>query len=73
MREDITNVMPEWRGRNFPDDIFKRIFLNENICVLIQMSLKFVPKGLIDDKSAYVLEIAWRRTVDKPCLKPLLT
>ena len=31
------------------DDIFKRIFLNENVGILIQISLKFVPKGSIDN------------------------
>ena len=29
------------------DDIFKHIFLNENVRVLIQILLKFVPKGPI--------------------------
>ena len=28
-----------------PDDIFKGIFLNENVYISIQISLKFVPKG----------------------------
>ena len=31
-------------GRHFPDDIFKCIFLNENVWILIMISLKFVPK-----------------------------
>ena len=31
------------------DDIFKRIFLNENVRIFIQISLKFVPKGPIDN------------------------
>ena len=34
-------------GRHFPDDIFKCIFLNENVYILIKISLKFVPKGPI--------------------------
>ena len=33
-------------------DIFKRIFVNENIRILVQISLKFVPKDLIDNKAA---------------------
>ena len=33
----------------FTDDILKRIFLNENITISIQFSLKFVPEGLIDN------------------------
>ena len=33
----------------FADDIFKCIFLNENDHVLIEVSLKFVPEGAIDN------------------------
>ena len=29
----------------FADDIFKCIFLNENVCILIKISLTFVPNG----------------------------
>ena len=32
-------------GRHFADDIFKCIFLNENVWISINISLKFVPKG----------------------------
>ena len=31
-------------GRHFPDDIFKCIFLNENVLISIKISLKFVPR-----------------------------
>ena len=31
--------------RNFPDDIFKCIFFNENIWISIKISMKFVPNG----------------------------
>ena len=33
----------------FQDDIFKCIFLNENVFILIKISLKFVPKGQINN------------------------
>ena len=36
------------------DDIFKCIFLNENIWILIWISVKFVPMDSIDNKSALV-------------------
>ena len=36
------------------DDIFKCIFLNENYKISIKSSLKFVPKGPIDNKPALV-------------------
>ena len=36
------------------DDIFKIIFLNENVRISIQISLKFVPKAQIDNIPALV-------------------
>ena len=36
------------------DDIFKHIFLNENLRIFIQISLKFVRKGVIDNTSALI-------------------
>ena len=51
------------------DNIFKYIFLNE----IVRISLKFVPKGPIDNKSALVQVMAWRRTGDKPLPEPMLT
>ena len=44
------------------DDIFKSIFLNENVRILIWISLKFVPKDPIDNKSALFQVMAWRQT-----------
>ena len=41
----------------FAADIFKPISVNENIIISIQISLKFVPKDLIDNKSALVQEV----------------
>ena len=54
------------------DDIFKCIFLNENGRITIQFSLKFVPKGPIDDKPALVQVMAWCRTGDKPLPGPMI-
>ena len=36
------------------DDIFKFIFVNEKFCILIKISLKFVPKGSFDNDLALV-------------------
>ena len=41
-------------GRHFADVIFRCIFLNENFRTSIHISLKFVSKGIIDNKSALV-------------------
>ena len=38
--------------RHLADDIFRCIFANEKFCILIKISLKFVPKGPIDNNPA---------------------
>ena len=48
------NIEAETNGRHFPDDIFKCIFLNENMLTSIKISLKFVPKGQINNIPALV-------------------
>ena len=55
------------------DGIFKRFFVNKNVRIFIQISLKFVPNGPIDNKSALVQVMAWRRTGDKPLPEPMMT
>ena len=59
-------------GRHFPDDIFKCIFLNENVWISIKISLKFVPKGWINNIPALVQIMAWRRPGDKPLSEPIM-
>ena len=54
----------------FADDTFKRIFMNENVRISINISLKFVPKGLINNIAALVQIMAWRRPGDKPLSEP---
>ena len=60
-------------GRQFADDSFKHIFVNENFCISTWISLRFVPKGPIYNWSAWVQVMAWRWTADKPLPKPMLT
>ena len=45
----INTLRPRQNGRHFADDIFKCIFLNENVWILIRISLKLVPKGPINN------------------------
>ena len=45
----------------------------EKFCISIQISLKFVPKGPISNKSALVPVLAWRRKGDMPLPEPMLT
>ena len=42
-------LRPRQNGRHFADDTLKSIFLNENVWIPIEISLKFVPKGPIDN------------------------
>ena len=53
-------------GRHFPDGIFKWIFLNGNIWILIKISLKFVLRGSINNIPALVQIMAWCRLGNKP-------
>ena len=69
----LTHLPLDKNGHHFADNIFKHIFLNENIRIAIQISLKFVPEGPVDNKSALVQVMAWRRTGDKPLSEPMLT
>ena len=50
----VKTLRPRQNGRHFADDIFKCIFLNENVWISIEISLKFVPKGPIDNIPALV-------------------
>ena len=63
---------PRQNGRHFADDIFTCIFLNENVWILIKMSLKFIPKGPINSIPALVLIMAWCRPGDKPLSEPMM-
>ena len=54
------------------DDIFKSIF-NESVWISITISLKFIPKGPIDYKSALVQVVAWHRTGEIPLPESMLT
>ena len=58
---------------NLADDIFNQIFLNENVLILIKMSLKFVPKGPIDNKPALFQVMAWRWIGNKALPEIMLT
>ena len=64
------HIEAETKGRHFADDIFKCIFLNENVWIPIKISLKFVPKGPIYIIPAMVQIMAWCRPGDKPLSEP---
>ena len=69
----INSLRPRQNGCHFPDDIFKWIFLNENVWISITISLKFVPNVPINNIPALVQKImAWRRPGDKPLSEPMM-
>ena len=65
-------LRPRQTGRHFPDDIFKCIFLNENIWSSITISLIFVPKGPINHVPALVQIMALHLPGDKPLSEPIM-
>ena len=69
----FNSSLPGQNGRLFDRRQFKCISMNENDSIPIRISLKCVPNGLIDNKSAFVQVMAWRRTCDKPLPEPMLT
>ena len=68
----INTLRPRRNEQHFTDDIFKRIFFNENVWISIKISLKFVPKGPINNIPALVQIMAWRRSGDKPLSEPMV-
>ena len=68
----INTLRPRQNGRHFTDDTFKCIFLKENISISIKISLKFVPKGPIDNIPALFQIMAWRRAGEKPLSEAMM-
>ena len=69
---DIITLRLRQNCLHFPDDIFKCIFLNENVLISMKISLKFVPKGSVSNIQALVQIMAWYRPGDKPLSEPML-
>ena len=68
----FNTLRPRQNGRHFADSIFECIFLNENVWMVIQISLKFVPQVLINSIVVFVQMMAWRRPGDKPLSEPIM-
>ena len=71
-RHWVNTLRPRQNGRRFADDTFKCIFLNENVHISIEISLKFVPKGPINNIPPLVQIMAWRRSGEKPLSEPMM-
>ena len=57
---------PRGHDRHFTDDIFRCIFMNENVWISIKISPMFVPKGPINNIPALVYTMAWCRPGERP-------
>ena len=68
----VNTLRPRQDGRHFSDDIFKWIFFNENCCIFIQISMKYIPKGPIYNNPVLVQIMAWCRPGDKPFSEPMI-
>ena len=67
-RISVNTLRPRQDGRHFPDDLFKCIFLNENVWISLKVWLKFP----INNVPALVQIMAWRRSGDKPLSEPMM-
>ena len=62
---DLNTLRLKQNVHDSANDSFKCIFLNENVWIWIKMSLKFVPKGSVNNISALVQIMAWHQPGDK--------
>ena len=65
----MNTLRSKQNGRRFSDDNSKSILLNE-ICISIQIPLKYVSNGPLDNKPAVVQIMAGRRSGDKSLSEP---
>ena len=68
----VNTLGPRQNGQHLPDEIFNCIFLNEKVWISIKISLRFVPKGPIDNIPPLVQIMSWRLAADKSLSEPTL-
>ena len=68
----VNTLRPRQNRCHFANNIFKYIFFNENAQISLKISLKFIPKGPINNIPALVQIMAWRRPGDKPLSEPMM-
>ena len=72
VKSHFNTLGPRQNGRHFAEDTFKRMFLNENVRISLKISLKFVPKGPVNNNPALVQIMAWRRPGNKPLSETMM-
>ena len=68
----VNSLRPRWNRCHFAEDIFKCIFSNENVWIVLKISLKFVPKVRDSNIPALVQIMAWRLPGDKPLSEQMM-
>ena len=65
----VNTLRPRQNNRHFAD-IFKLIFVDENVCILIPLT--FVSNGPVNNMPTLIHVMAWRRTCDKLLAEPMM-
>ena len=68
----VNTLRPRQNGRHFEDETFKHIFWNEYVWIATQFSLKYVPKGPINNIATLFQIMTWRWLGDKPLPEPTM-
>ena len=69
--KDVLNLFPPGQNDKISQTTFSNAF-SSKVRFLTEISLKFDPKGPIDNNPALVEIMAWRRIGDKPLSEPML-
>ena len=68
----VEHIEAETKWPPFHRPHFQMHFLELNFWILIQISLRFIPKGPINNIPSLVQIMAWRRSGDKPLSQPMM-
>ena len=71
IRSHLNTLRPWQNCRYFVDDVFKRIFLTENVWISLNISLEFLAKVRMNNIPALVHIMAWRRPGHKWLSEPV--
>ena len=69
---NINTLRPKQNGRHFADNIFKGIFMNENIYIWINISLKFILRDPLNNIPSLIQIMAWPRPGEKTLSEPMM-
>ena len=68
----FNTLRPRQNGQHFPEDIFKWIFLDENVWISIKIVLNHVLRGPIKNIPTLVQIMVWCWPGDKPLSEPMM-